>query len=120
MRFAINLCWRLAALALAPMLLVACARGGEGSPPDPPTIVPEPKPSPSSTVPSSSSNVITGEAQIEKVEILMLESFPVQVRVNFSGYTSDACTTIDQVTQERSGNSFMIHVTTKRPAGAMC
>src|SRR4051795_11568941 len=86
MRLIANLRRQLALLALAPMLLVACAQGGQGSPPDPPTPVPSPTPSPSS-------DLITDDAPIDKVEILMLESFPVQVRANFSGYTRDSCTT---------------------------
>ncbi len=61
-----------------------------------------------------------GLAHIEGVEVFMLESFPVQVHVYIAGLLQDSCTTLDAVTQERSGNIFWIRVTTVRPTDALC
>jgi inhibitor of cysteine peptidase len=69
---------------------------------------------------ADASGVITGRAFVESVELLMLESFPVQVHAVVKGSLSDGCTTVDQVTQTRQGNTFEIQITTRRPAEAMC
>lgn len=59
-------------------------------------------------------------APIERVEILILESFPVQVHVRIKGYLRDSCTTLDHISQTRVGNLFQIHVITKRPTDEVC
>ena len=50
----------------------------------------------------------------------MLESFPVQVNARIRGVLPDGCTTIDQITTDKSGNDFTITMTTFRPADAIC
>jgi len=70
--------------------------------------------------PSSGSQTIIDLALIENIEILILESFPVQVHVRISGILGDSCTTLDQITQTRVENTFKIKVTTTRPADALC
>jgi hypothetical protein len=67
-----------------------------------------------------SGDVISGEASVESIEILILESFPVQVNVVAEGYVSDACTEIDEIARERQGNTFSVTITTARPADAVC
>jgi inhibitor of cysteine peptidase len=91
------------ALTLAIVLLAAaCA----------PTQEPESTP--------SEGEVVRGLARVESIEILILESFPVQVQVRAQGNLPDGCTTIDETLQERSGNTFVVKVTTARPKGALC
>lgn len=51
---------------------------------------------------------------------MLLESFPIQVRVAARGYLSDSCTEIREITKERDGNTFQITITTSRPADKMC
>lgn len=63
---------------------------------------------------------VAGEAVVESIEILILESFPVQVNVVARGNLPDGCTAIDRVMQERDGNAFLVTITTIRPAGAVC
>lgn len=63
---------------------------------------------------------ITRRAQIDSINILLMESFPAQVHVHFSGTLGDSCTTVGQVSQKREGTTFFIEVTTKRPAEAIC
>ena len=63
---------------------------------------------------------IYGNAVIENVEIMILESFPVQVMVSAKGYLPDGCTEIDTITTSKDGNTFTISITTIRPADAIC
>jgi hypothetical protein len=67
-----------------------------------------------------SGDVISGEASVESIEILILESFPVQINVVAEGYLSDACTEIDEITEKLQGNTFSVTITTARPADAVC
>ena len=61
-----------------------------------------------------------GVANVESIEILTLESFPVQIQVIAEGYLPDGCTEIDEIKTETEGNTFNINITTKRPKDAMC
>lgn len=63
---------------------------------------------------------IYGNATVEKVNLVILESFPVQVNVIASGYLPDGCTEIDSIIKSRDGNTLIITITTKRPADALC
>lgn len=93
------------------VLLLFITAGCGGTEPEP-TETPAPTDLPSEPV--------TGTANVESIQILMLESFPVQVNARMRGILSDGCTTIDQINTERSGNDFTITVTTFRPADAVC
>ncbi|HXV99446.1 MAG TPA: hypothetical protein VEC93_13565, partial [Anaerolineae bacterium] len=75
---------------------------------------------PSSDEPAVSGQYSYAEAGVESIEILMLESFPVQVHVVAKGNLAESCTEIDATTIERSGNTFQVKLTTRRPAGQMC
>lgn len=68
----------------------------------------------------SDDGVVEGMAPVEDIDILILESFPVQVTVVARGNLPDGCTTIDEVTQERDGNTFRATITTVRPVGIEC
>ena len=57
---------------------------------------------------------------IESTEILTLESFPVQVSLLVSGNFPDGCTSIGNVMQERTGETFNVTITTNRPRDQMC
>ena len=61
---------------------------------------------------------IYGEnATVESLEVLILESFPVQVNAVVSGYFPDGCTELYEIDSERDGQEFVITITTRRPAG---
>jgi hypothetical protein len=61
------------------------------------------------------------KADVQSVEIQILESFPVQVNAIARGQLPDAgCTTIADVNQTRSGNTFIVMLTTTTDANAMC
>lgn len=67
-----------------------------------------------------SGGTLHGEAVVETIDILILESFPIQVNVIARGYLPDGCTEIDEIHQERADEAFQITITTVRPADAMC
>lgn len=61
------------------------------------------------------------KADVQSVEIQILESFPVQANAIARGQLPDAgCTTIAGVNQSRSGNTFTVTLTTKVDPNAMC
>jgi len=60
------------------------------------------------------------EIVVERIEILLLESFPVQVHVAVFGTLPDVCSLIDEVEQERDGNTFRATMTLARRADARC
>ncbi|NOR90970.1 MAG: hypothetical protein GQ524_12040 [Anaerolineales bacterium] len=70
--------------------------------------------------PEDSGEFIRGEAVVEDVEILFLESFPLGVHAVASGYLPDSCTKIDEVSVERDGNHFEVLIMTSREAEVMC
>lgn len=65
---------------------------------------------------------IIGDAVVDDIEIFIMESFPLQVSVNATGYLPDGCTFIDEDNIEvtRDGNTFNVALKTKRPADLMC
>lgn len=62
----------------------------------------------------------TGMAVVENIDVRILESFPVQVHAAVSGYLPDSCTTISAIEAVQEENTFRIHITTERPADAIC
>lgn len=57
-----------------------------------------------------------GLATVDEIDILILESFPVQVQVIARGNLPDPCTEIYQITQKKEDNTFFITIKTSRPA----
>lgn len=57
------------------------------------------------------------DATVESLDILILESFPVQVQVTVSGYLPDGCTELHEITVERQDQDFILTVRTRRPTG---
>lgn len=56
-------------------------------------------------------------APVDEIDILILESFPVQVYVIASGNLPDPCTEIFEINREREGNTFFITIKTYRSPG---
>jgi len=65
---------------------------------------------------------VYGTANVDNIQILVMESFPVQVSVQVSGFLPDGCTVIDEanITTAKTGNTFNVNIPTKRPKDAMC
>jgi inhibitor of cysteine peptidase len=64
----------------------------------------------------------SGQAYVEDLSLMMLESFPVQVRAQISGQLSDGCTEIKEITTtfDEGAQTFTIRIETERDAGMMC
>lgn len=65
-------------------------------------------------------DTIRGAAKVDKVDLRLMESFPVQVNAVIRGSHPDSCTAIDEITSERQENTFLITITTARPVDAIC
>lgn len=63
---------------------------------------------------------IVRPAPIQRIETVVLDATPVQVRVVAHGYLPDGCTAVEGVEQRREGTTFHATVTMTRPAGALC
>ncbi|HLF87505.1 MAG TPA: NBR1-Ig-like domain-containing protein [Anaerolineales bacterium] len=63
---------------------------------------------------------ITGIAIVDSIELLIAESFPVQVFATVRGSLPDGCTTLDQIIPTREGKTFTVSITTIRPADQVC
>ncbi len=62
-----------------------------------------------------------GRATVESIEMVIAESFPVQVFAILRGYLGDGCTEITGITSRGPvDNRFDIEITTQRPPEAMC
>jgi len=59
----------------------------------------------------------SGLAPVDEIDILILESFPVQINVIARGNLPDPCTEISEVMKEREGDTFFITIKTYRYPG---
>jgi hypothetical protein len=107
-------------LSLAVLLftLAACTMPAN-TPQDAPSPTP-PETGATLTPGTPTGNTVSGLALVETIDVLIMESFPVQVQVIARGALPDGCTTIDQAVSEREGNEFRVTITTVRPADAIC
>jgi inhibitor of cysteine peptidase len=58
-----------------------------------------------------------GLATVEEIDILTLESFPVQIFVIARGYLPNVCTEISEISKVREGNTFFITIKTYSSPG---
>lgn len=61
-----------------------------------------------------------GLAPVEEVEVIFLESFPLQVQLKVQGYMPDGCTEIDSTDVEQVENHFEVTIRTVRPTDVAC
>ncbi|WP_420641210.1 hypothetical protein [Candidatus Leptofilum sp.] len=100
------------------LLAAACSpAGGEPAIIEEPTSEPQPLPDPGEAIPTKT---LAGEATVEAISIFIMESFPVQVQVNATGYLGDGCTTLGEISTTLEGNIFTVKIPTERPADALC
>lgn len=64
--------------------------------------------------------VEVGLAVVDSIDILIMESMPVQASVVVRGSLPDGCTSIGQATTEREDKTFVVTLTTQHPLEAMC
>jgi inhibitor of cysteine peptidase len=103
----VSLALLLSGCTLTDLLAPAEGDGDAGSGAPPPTEAP-------------AGPVESGLLQVGSVEVLILESFPVQVNVVVRGTLSDACTELGEIAQARSDNAIEVTITTVRDPLAIC
>ncbi|MCB8976773.1 MAG: hypothetical protein H6657_05040 [Ardenticatenaceae bacterium] len=128
--------YKLTLLVLLLLALVACTPSGGDEPAasdDPtaetPTETPDmdapvssddPTTTPSEGKPDAAENITIGDAMVEAIDVMIMESFPVQVSVHVTGYLGDGCTTLGDITTKQDGETFSVHIYTERPTDMMC
>jgi hypothetical protein len=94
----------LALLSILTMLIVACNQPAQ--PGDSATPTPE--------------EAVSEEVVGQSIDIVILESFPVQVHAIVRGTLPDACSFVERVDQAREGNAFQIEMTIARHPNMRC
>jgi len=89
-------------MALAAFMLGACAGGG------------------ASANPGGEGKLVSDLARIEEVELVFLESFPLQVHAIVRGTLADGCTRLGEIKTQKTGQRFEVEVPTLRSEGAYC
>ena len=110
----------LLSVMLFTLLLTSCGRPTASPTPTEVVLEPTATVEPTQEPTTVEGGVITGEAMVESIEILLLESFPIQVNVVARGNLPDSCTTISEITRQRDDDTFQVTITTLRPADKMC
>lgn len=118
---------RMVILALPALFLLACTGNGLSSGPAATaeaqataTTLPPIGAAGSTIIANAPDLTPNNEAIIGTVEVLLLESFPVQANVRVKGKLPDGCVTIERISQERSGNTFTAKIFTYRQPDAGC
>lgn len=63
---------------------------------------------------------VVSPIQITSVEVLLLESLPVQGLAHVTGVIGDGCSTLLSETVDREGNEITVTILRERPADAIC
>ena len=108
-------------LLLTVLLLSACSPQAQNTPTPNPgqSVSSDDTPVPTPTL--GADMLLDEKAIVESIEVLMLESFPLQVHVNVKGQLPDGCTTVYDSWSGQTGDyTFEVHIQTARPQDAMC
>jgi hypothetical protein len=92
---------------LVGLALVMTACGGSETP----AAATEPAPTPA-VIPTTPAEPARGQAYIESLEVLTLESIPLQVQAVVGGFLSDPCTSIAETAVEQQDATFTITIHT--------
>jgi hypothetical protein len=99
-------------LATVALALVACGVAPEAQ--SAPTLTP------GAADDGQSGGVTQGVARVDAIEVLILESFPVQVQVVARGNLRNGCVTIASVDLVREGQTFRVTIGTEWPTDVAC
>ena len=64
--------------------------------------------------------VILNEVPINRIDIIKLESFPIYVNVVAQGNLPNNCTIIDQITEQKNGNTLTVKMTMTHQTNKVC
>lgn len=67
-----------------------------------------------------SGEMTSGIAVVDSIEVMMMESFPLQALARIKGHLPDGCTVIGRIDQFIEGDLLRVSVETERPTGEMC
>ncbi len=70
--------------------------------------------------PEVAEKAVVRQANVQRIEVVVLDSEPAQVRVVAYGYLPDGCTTVAGISQTRDDRTFRAVIRTTRPAAALC
>ncbi len=112
---------RIALIIFLALLLASCG-SEESETPTPIEIADSPAPTSTAApaTPTPLTEPVFGLANVESVELLILESFPVQIHVVAQGFLPDGCTQIDDIIVQHEGAVFDVAITTAREPGQVC
>ena len=68
----------------------------------------------------ASPDVVVEPIQVDRVDVLILESSPPQASAHVLGVVGDGCASLHSVRQERSGNTVTVTILRQRPRMAVC
>jgi hypothetical protein len=74
----------------------------------------EEEPTATAVSPTETAQPTNGTAAVDSVQVMMMESFPIQVSVLVRGELPDACTSVDTPVTTRNGNAFAVSLSTTR------
>ena len=101
---------RFVALSLLALILGACVPIPAAAPPS----------APAQPAAPNTPSMVSGLAAVESVEVQVLNAPPASLLVIARGYLPDGCTSIDETSWVQEGNTFVVTITTFRPADMMC
>lgn len=105
---------------LACLVLAACGTTSTGSTAQPTDQAAPPTEAPTAE-PTADLNAMEIKAMpIDSFDIQVMESAPPQVSIQVQGSLADACTSLGEIKQSRSGNVIEVTITTVRPKDMMC
>lgn len=108
------------ALLLITVIGMAACTTPSAMPPDNDSPVSSDDPLPTQPDDQDSTEYEYGTASVDSVDVLILESFPVQINVTARGQLPDGCTEIDEAQVVVEENHFAVTLKTRRPVGLMC
>lgn len=68
----------------------------------------------------ATSDTLRLPARVQQVEVVVMESVPVQANAVVRGYLPDGCSKVADIGQARDGSLFRVSIMTTRPADVMC
>ncbi len=112
---------------VAGLLLAGCTLGAQppasrtpAQPAGQETVAPEAPALPQGTEATSGGGTLPANLFVEQVDILLMESFPLQATATVRGSLPDACSRIKSAEVTRQDNLFRITLTAERDAGVAC